>query len=223
MGAYIFGDIHGHFDEFSKLLSVIQPKKRDWIITLGDYIDRGPKSKQVIAKLIGLRNKLSMVNLRGNHEQMMIDARNSNNSFNYWMTNGGIETMKSYNLPVEFDAVSRIPKAHWDFINNQCVDIAETDRFIFVHGGLQPNLPVSQQPREVTQWTRFENAKPHSSGKVYFCGHTPQEGNKPKTKGFAVCLDTGVYFEDGWLSCLRLDDGMIMQANRFMEVRQFPL
>jgi len=191
------------------------------VITLGDYIDRGPTSKQVISRLLALRAQCNYIRIRGNHEQMMMEARKGKSDFEYWLDNGGDTTMKSYGLPTHWESLSQIPKSHWYFLDSQCVDIAETEDYIFVHGGLDPQVPIEDQSKENTHWNRFDKARPHYSGKIYFCGHTPQPNGKPTHKGFAVCLDTGVFLPDGWLSCLRLDDGMVFQTNTKGIVRKF--
>ena len=73
MKTYVFGDIHGMYDKFMNVLEQLPLNKNDLIITLGDYIDRGPDSKKVIRKLMELKRKYKTVNLYGNHEDLLLN------------------------------------------------------------------------------------------------------------------------------------------------------
>lgn len=210
------GDIHGCSTALDSLLTVIGVREDDTIITLGDYVDRGPDSQGVINRLLSLQNRCHLVALRGNHDQMMLDARNDAQARSEWLQVGGKATIASY---ATLDAV---PAAHWDFLENQCVDVWENDTHFFVHGNAYPNIPILEQPRYVLYWERFDRAKPHESGKIMICGHTSQKDGLPNNQGFAVCIDTWVH-AGMWLTCMDVGTNWIWQADIDGEPRQFPL
>ncbi len=210
------GDVHGCSMALETLLSAIDLQLEDTLVMLGDYGDRGPDTKGVLNCLIALSRNCHLVALRGNHEQMMLAARENHESLLDWEQNGGEATLQSYG------SLKSIPREHWDFIEHQCVDYWECDTHFFVHGNVYPNLPLWEQPTYKLYWGRFDNAKPHESGKIMVCGHTSQKDGLPRNLGYAVCIDTGVY-ETGWLSCLDISTGIIWQANQFRQQRQLPL
>lgn len=211
---YVIGDIHGYYKPLSIILHTIKPSKSDMVITLGDYIDRGPQSKEVIDTLINLSKKTQLVSIRGNHEQMLLDCLTDPNSdFKLWNSNGAGATFRSYGLPATRENVQYLPKSHINFFQNT-LEIAESDDYIFVHGGLDPTADLDKQNPDIVLWKRFEKAKPHKSGKCYIVGHTPVDSGIPQDKGFAIDIDTGIISTNGWLSCLTLETGAVLQVNQ---------
>lgn len=212
------GDIHGCSTAFDTLLSAVKPQPDDKIITLGDYIDRGPNSKGIIKRLIALHKTGQLVALRGNHELMMLAARFSKKEESQWRYRGGKETLVSYS---KFDKIGRlkdVPTSHWDFMENVCVDWYETDTHFFVHANVHPDLPLAQQPKQMLFWEKFGNPVAHFSGKTMICGHTSQKSGIPLNRGHAICIDTRVYSK-GWLTCLDVTSGQVWQANQAGNVR----
>src|SRR5262245_22716818 len=207
------GDIHGCSLALNNLLALVDPRPGDRIITLGDYVDRGPDSRGVLDRLLQLRAKYDLVPLRGNHEDMMLDARSGGYSEAIWLGYGGRATLASYATADSPGTLADVPERHWDFIQNVCVDWYEMDRYFFVHGGVDPELPLAEQPLETLYYEKFDAARPHGSGKTMVCGHTAQKSGVPADKGFAVCLDTWVY-GDGWLTCLDVATGRVWQADQ---------
>src|SRR6266550_3145025 len=98
MRTLAIGDIHGCNAALSALLEQVQPDPADQIIFLGDYIDRGPASRAVIDTLLELRKSCSTVFLRGNHEVMILDARDDSTKANLWQSYGGLEALISYGI-----------------------------------------------------------------------------------------------------------------------------
>jgi serine/threonine protein phosphatase 1 len=192
------------------LLKQVQPGPEDRIVFLGDYIDRGPSSREVIESLLELKKSCSPVFIRGNHEVMILDARGDLLKSNLWQSYGGLETLFSYGANYKNEAVS-IPDAHWAFLE-QTRRFFETDTHIFVHASLDPELDMDQQPEWHLYWEFFDGLKPHKSGKQIVCGHTPQRSGKIKDVGFALCLDTAAVY-GGWLTCLDLTSRKYWQAN----------
>ena len=213
------GDIHGCSVAFDTLMETVQLQPTDRIITLGDYVDRGPDSKGVIDRLIGLHHTGQLVALRGNHEIMMLDAYDYPHRLEGWLVSGGRETLASYAPSSKKNGkLDHIPDEHWNFIANICRDWWETEEHFFVHGNVNPHKPLSQQSGHDLFWTRFYHAQPHCSGKTMICGHTSQKSGQPISLGYAVCIDTWVYGK-GWLTCLDVNSGQIWQANQKGEKR----
>lgn len=219
MRTLAIADIHGCLSAFSLLLDVIKPQPKDTIITLGDYVDKGPNSKGVIDKLIALHERGQLVALKGNHELMMINARLSlEKEFDWLNNNNGKSTLLSYSQGGSEATLEDIPDDHWNFIENICLDSWETTKHIFVHANLDPNLPLNQQSEEQLFWEKFINPQPHYSGKTMICGHTSQKNGLPVNLGHGICLDTWACGE-GWLTCLDIDSGQIWQTNQQGQVR----
>jgi serine/threonine protein phosphatase 1 len=219
MRVLAIGDIHGCSKALDHLLAAFVPRRNDLLITLGDYVDRGPDSSGVIERLLGLRGKCHLVCLRGNHEQIMLDARKGHDRFTEWIHTGGHATLASYAPPgSKVGGMPDVPDAHWKFLEKQCVDWHETDTHMFVHAGVDPELPLEDQPEVMLRWERFRNPKPHLSGKIMVCGHTSQKSGTPKNFGHAICIDTDVC-RKGWLTCYEITTGYIWQARQNGELR----
>ncbi len=216
MRVLAIGDIHGCSKAFDTLLEVVKPQPHDRIITLGDYVDRGPDSKGVIDRLIGLNYTGQLISLRGNHEIMMQEAYAHPHRLEGWLACGGRETLASYGISSKkkgLFGIDNIPDDHWHFLANICRDWWETEDHFFVHGNVNPHRPLSQQSSQDLFWTRFYHAQPHYSGKTMICGHTSQKSGEPISLGYAVCIDTWVYGK-GWLTCLDVNSGQIWQTNQ---------
>src|SRR5437016_5354243 len=145
MRTLAIGDIHGCNTALACLLRTVQPGREDQIIFLGDYIDRGPGSREVIDALLDLRKTCSTVFLRGNHEAMILEARESFLQADIWQSYGGLETLFSYGANYSRDWASAIPDNHWAFIENT-LPFYETANHIFVHACLDPDLDLCDQP-----------------------------------------------------------------------------
>ncbi len=201
------GDIHGCDTALKTMLDTVQPTAEDTIITLGDYVDRGPDSRAVIQTLLDFRTTHQLIHLMGNHEIQMIRALEAKHHMQRFLDPmcGGQDTLDNYG-----GSFKNIPDDHWEFITSAKL-YHETDTHIFVHAGLEPNTPVDQQDSETYYYKRFYEAKPHQSGKPFICGHTIQ-GDLPTNLGHAICLDTCAY-GGGWLTALDVESGTCWQTN----------
>jgi serine/threonine protein phosphatase 1 len=219
MRVLAIGDIHGCSVALRTLLAAVAPEPEDRIVTLGDYVDRGPDSRGVLDQLIALRGTGTLIPLRGNHEVMMLAARDGCD-VPLWLTCGGRETLWSYGAPFpDPEELKRVPAEHWYFMEHDCRDWYETPTHFFVHASAEPDIPLDEQPDSALHWERFESAGPHCSGKIMVCGHTQQREGVPRNLGHAVCIDTSCY-TGRWLTCLDVETAMYWQANEQGEVRK---
>ncbi|HUS35134.1 MAG TPA: metallophosphoesterase family protein [Verrucomicrobiae bacterium] len=215
---FAIGDIHGCHIALVTLLDTVQPQPDDLVVFLGDYIDRGPGSREVVETLLGLDQKFKVEFLRGNHEVMILDARYNFEKSVFWLSYGGKEAVQSYGANPKALWQSEIPKSHWNFFH-QTRRFFETDETIFVHACLNPELDMKDQSDDLLFWEDFSQLrKEHISGKRVICGHTLQRSKEIANRGFAVCIDTGAFF-GGWLTCLETTSGEWWQANEAGECR----
>lgn len=196
------------------MIETIKPNAEDLIVTLGDYVDRGPDSKGVIDYLMDFQKSHKLVHLMGNHEIQMIRALETRQDRDRFLSDlcGGKDTLDSYG-----GSFDDIPEEHWEFIKSAEL-YHELENHILVHAGLVSETPVDMQDQETYYYQRFYSQKPHISGKTIICGHTIQ-GDLPNNQGYAVCLDTCAY-GGGWLSALDLDSGKIWQTNEQGQSRE---
>lgn len=213
------GDIHGHLEALLALEDLVPFREDDTLVFLGDYVDRGPHSKGVIEWLIERQPRGNVVTLLGNHDLMMRDAPEDDGVLDSWVVFGGDKTLLSYR-PSEDKAVqfSDIPDEHWGFLRS-CPLWHETASHIFVHAGVQPARPMSEQSETTMLWEKLSDPQPHFSGKTVVVGHTAQRFGWPFDAGHTICIDTWIY-GDGWLTCLDVDSREIWQANKEGETRR---
>ena len=199
------------------MMEVVNPKREDLVVTLGDYVDRGPQSCGVIETLLEMKETHNLVTLMGNHEIQMIRALETRQDQERFLSGicGGQDTLDSYGGGFE-----DVPESHWEFIRATKL-YHELQDYILVHAGVESNLPVDQQDQETYYYQRFYCQRPHQSGKTVVCGHTIQ-GDLPTNLGYAICLDTCA-FGGGWLSGLDLDTGRIWQTNEAGQSREMEL
>lgn len=201
---FAIGDIHGCYD---KLLSLMEKIDIDWgldkMIFLGDYIDRGPDSYEVVEYLIGLKKQHSnIVFLKGNHEEMLENYLSGKNRWGY-LHDGGQQTLDSYIKHRKERFGSPIPQEHLDFFHS-LVLFHETDHYVFVHAGVKKGIPLKKQTSEDLLWIRdpFVRSKADFGRRVVF-GHTPF--SEPLVEANKIGIDTGAVFNNR-LTCVRLPD-----------------
>lgn len=216
MRTLAIGDIHGCFRALDSLASFAAFASDDRIVTLGDYVDRGPDSRRVIEWLIDRDNKGGLIALRGNHELMMLAARESERRFNEWIACGGDAVLASYGT----DCLDDIPQEHWQFLSKSLRSHFRTETHFFVHANAYPEIPIEEQPDFMLYWESFDSPAPHESGLTMVCGHTPQRNGVPLSIGHAICIDTWACGR-GWLTCLDVDSGYCWQSNESGSTRRF--
>jgi serine/threonine protein phosphatase 1 len=213
------GDIHGAFQALTALAAFVPFRPEDVLVTLGDYVDCGPKSAAVLDWLLAHKESGHLVALRGNHELMMLAARKGGDHLKEWLYCGGNKTLASYSPRKDGGSLADVPKAHWQFLEEDTRAWFEIETHFFVHANAYPHCPLKDQPDYMLYWEFFNDwVAPHESGKVMVCGHSGQRSGKPKNLGHAVCIDTRAY-ADGWLTCLDVVTGKYWQANQRGETR----
>lgn len=202
------GDIHGCDVALETLLTILSITSADTVVVLGDAVDRGPGSRQVVERLLALAEDCRLVFVLGNHEQMMLDSLGGRGPVQAWLRYGGMATLSSYD-----DDPRKIPAAHLDFLRSG-LDYWETDRELFIHANLDPNVPLEGQDAEWLRWTHLSGGEiPHPSGKRIVCGHTPQKSGLPLAFPGWTCIDTYAC-GTGWLTGLDVGSDEYYQANQ---------
>ena len=192
------GDIHGCLKSIEALWASITEYKDAKFIFVGDYIDRGPDSKGVIDFLIKAESERDCTFLRGNHEQMLLDAID-HGTIEHWLINGGDSTLLSYGDDLK---TSNIPETHLNFFRKTKLYL-NTEDYFFSHAGAPPNMSIkksieSPKMHDYFLWGREHlNALETSWEKTVVFGHTPRAFpiRKPRMLG----IDTGcVYNQVGY-------------------------
>jgi serine/threonine protein phosphatase 1 len=216
---YAIGDVHGRADLLARTFARIdadlasQPA-RALELLVGDYIDRGPASRQVIDHLIRRRKTRKMVCLKGNHEALLLGFLANPELLEDWQRCGGLETLMSYGIvpAVNADrgaqmrlaaALGRtLPGSHRSFLANLRTSFVCGD-FFFVHAGVRPGVPLYQQRELDLLWIR-EDFLLHERafGKIIVHGHTPVR--EPELHANRINIDTGA-FATGRLTCLVIE------------------
>ncbi|MBB4017860.1 MULTISPECIES: metallophosphoesterase [Chelatococcus] len=217
---YCIGDIHGRADLLARVLAAVAEDLRGHdgevaLVTLGDYVDRGPDTAQVLDMLAaGPLPGITFHPLIGNHEVMLLSARMGSGDAMAWLTNGGDATLASYGIdwrslapergfPELADVLRRrMPQGHVDFLRRCALTHAAGD-YLFVHAGIRPGVPLAQQrPEDLVGIRRpfLDAAQLHE--KVVVHGHTIVE--TPEVCRNRIGIDTGAYASDV-LTCLCLE------------------
>ena len=237
-GRRIFiGDIHGHYDGLMGLLDSIAPTEADRVYFLGDLIDRGPSSAQVLQFV----RQSGYQSLLGNHEQLLLEAfpggQASAPALQAWLYSGGQSTLTSYENPSAL-----LEQLEWISTLPTYLDLGN---IWLVHAGVHPDMAIEDQSTQEFCWIRdtfHSSAQPYFEDKLILTGHTitftfpgVSAGALVKGNGW-LDLDTGAYHpKSGWLTALSVDteetltdpllaEQVVHQINVFShEVRSLPL
>lgn len=212
------GDVHGHYDGLMRLWEAIAPGPSDEVYFVGDLIDRGPKSSQVIEFV---QHHASGC-VRGNHEQLLMDSfigKGVNlSTLQGWLYSGGQATLSSYGGAID------VLMEHLDWMKSLPLYIDLKDLWL-VHAGVNPHLPISSQSSYELCWIRdtFHSSEtPYFTDKLILTGHTitftfpgVEPGQLVQGRGW-LDIDTGVYHpKSGWLTALDWENQMVYQVNVF--------
>lgn len=217
---YAVGDIHGRDDLFEKMVERIRSDsapqgERPVIVLLGDYVDRGASSRQVLDRILELEQSdwCNLVVLLGNHEETLINFLSDASFGPAWVEYGASATLASYGVQapamrtdpevweqVREDLAAAIPSSHIDLLGRMRLTYRDGDYF-FVHAGVRPDVPLELQGAEDFLWIRgaFLQSK-RACDYVVVHGHTPAED--AANDRWRVGLDTGAY-ATGTLSAMR--------------------
>jgi len=201
MSRYIvITDIHGELNKLESVLSKIETRIDDIFVFLGDYIDRGPDSKGVVDKVIDISKNFETITLIGSHEYALLHANIDYYNYLFW-NYGGPATVKSYGGKFE-----NILAIHGDFYRNLKF-YHLTERYLFVHAGIDPRYSLEDQSEEDLVYIRsaFYKNKHNLKQKIIF-GHTEFEA--PLVQEDKICIDLGCgKYKDAKLCALILDNG----------------
>lgn len=212
MKTFAIGDIHGCLPALRALLQAMDPAQDDVIVFLGDYVDRGPDVSGTFEFLMDLAKTHRCIFLRGNHEVMMKQATMGSDTFDFWHRNGGRETLLSYGITKYSNWSDQVIQEHWTFMDHSEAYYEDESR-IFVHAGVEPSVPISEQTEEIMFWQKIKDVpQPHISGKTVICGHTAQKDGRIGFWGHTICIDTYAY-GGAWLTALDCDSGEYLQAS----------
>ncbi|MEO1013772.1 MAG: metallophosphoesterase family protein [Pseudomonadota bacterium] len=223
---YAIGDVHGRVDLLDAMIARInsapstKPKR---LVFLGDYVDRGPASAEVIQRLISLqKEEPKTVLLKGNHEAALLSFLEDPDRHDAWLEWGGVETMESYRVerplaraPGDLAAElrDRMPDAHLRFLRGLRLSYEAGD-YYFVHAGIRPGVALCDQDERDLLWIReaFHNAPASARPeKTIVHGHHPTR--KPLDQGWRIGVDTGAVWS-GALSAVEIDG----PSRRFISV-----
>lgn len=205
------GDIHGCSAALDSLLEAVAPDAADTVVTLGDYIDRGPDSRGVVDRLVELSQHTRLVPLQGNHEEMMFDVLQGRAPYQNWLSHGGVATLDSFGFDGSFDFLTAEQQAFFDSL----VDYFETDTHFFVHANYDPQLPLNEQTVDVIRWRSLRDLipDPHISGRIAVVGHTANRKGRIYNFGHVIGLDTYCY-GGGTLTAMDVTSGEVWQATQ---------
>jgi serine/threonine protein phosphatase 1 len=207
---YAIGDVHGCLDQLLELEDRIAAdglgiEGEKWLVTLGDHIDRGPHSADVIEHVMGPAPAgFRRFSLMGNHEAMLLDFLADPQAHAYYLDEGGLETFASYRSSRwqgEIGADDLIPERHRRFVESLPVYLA-LPGWLFVHAGIRPGVALAQQSDEDLLWIRAPFLSSQLTGGLRVVhGHTP--GREIVVTAHRIDVDTQC-FASGKLSAVRV-------------------
>jgi len=175
---YAVGDVHGRLDLLERAfnrIAVHAGARSHRVVMLGDYVDRGPDSSGVVAFLMRRQAEADVVCLKGNHEDMLLRTlAGEDGALRAWLANGGLETLRSYRARADSDLRGALPETHVDWLSRLPLTARDPHR-IFVHAGLEPDLPLELQDEATLLWIRgpFLRAPAQAFEAHVVHGHTP--------------------------------------------------
>ena len=188
---YVIGDIHGLDDLLSAALAEITARARGQagvIIALGDYVDKGPQSRQVIERLLpGIGGGWNFVALKGNHDAMMVEGLRNPSKLTRWLEKGGDAALASYG-----GDPAAVPQAHIAWLDQLPLTHVDAHR-LYVHAGVEPGVPLDRQSETTLLWKRYPKGQPDGFGELHVVhGHDNDPGGPLLYQG-RTNLDTAAW------------------------------
>ncbi|MGD1968516.1 MAG: metallophosphoesterase family protein [Desulfobacterales bacterium] len=207
---FAVGDIHGCYEKLFALMDKLPvDMARDQLLFIGDYIDRGPSSIEVLDYLIDLKKRSpGIIFLKGNHEDMLQKYLNGSDRFTY-LLNSGQQTLDAYLNNKDRSDNYPVPSAHLDFLNTLQM-YYQTEDYIFVHAGLREKVPLESQQEVDMLWIRDEFIySDYDFGRRVVFGHTPFK--EPLVQPNKIGIDTGAVYGNQ-LTCVQLPEMIFFSA-----------
>jgi serine/threonine protein phosphatase 1 len=208
------GDIHADSVRLSALLRKLDNRR---LVFLGDYVDHGPNSREVIEILIQIASReQNAVFLSGNHEIGLLAFLAGKLSFLEYAWMGGLSTIRSYigkaNNNVRSELLAAIPRRHCEFLSS-CRAFFETDQFLACHAGINPACPERRDLREIVlgRHSSLFNGNVRLN-KLVICGHYLQTTMTPFVGDCVICLNTGCGTIEGPMTALLYPEMSFLQA-----------
>ncbi|MGD9055358.1 MAG: metallophosphoesterase family protein [Desulfobacterales bacterium] len=201
---FAVGDIHGCYEKLCALMDKIPLNmEQDQLLFIGDYIDRGPGSIEVLDYLIDLKRRLpGIIFLKGNHEDMLQNYLDGNDRFTY-LLNSGQQTLDAYLNKQDVSEDYPVPSAHLEFLSELRL-YYQTENYIFVHAGMRDKVPLESQLENDLLWIRDEFIySDYYFGKPVVFGHTPFK--EPLVQTNKIGIDTGAVYGNR-LTCVQLPE-----------------
>jgi serine/threonine protein phosphatase 1 len=218
---FVIGDIHGKANALNEVLDLADFNDDvDQLITLGDIVDGGEQTFDVVDRLLHIKDR---IDIRGNHDEWFVGWINSDPRIIYvnylWQNQGGYATQRSYDYNV-----LKIPEEHKDLFRNQVLYYIDNKNNIFVHGGFNPEIMIEFQEPETIMWDRdlikYAREQPVAGYNKVYVGHTSVQWykkkatpNLPLTFNNLVMMDCG----GGWtgrLAMLNVDNHAEIYASK---------
>lgn len=247
MNTYVIGDIHGAYKALVQVFERTPLEKGDTIISLGDIADGWSETYECVELLLKMKEDYNMIFIKGNHDDVFLDWMIKGVHPWYWLQ-GAKETAESYirhaERPIEVYphmggyniTLSNIdiPESHQKFFKEQILKYIDEDNNLFVHGGFNRHMHISEQVKDVLVWDRdlwyaalsFKQVNPDSKFKMkdnfkdVFIGHTATvnwKTDKPMNAANIWNLDTGAGFS-GKLTCMNVKTKEYYQSDLVQEL-----
>lgn len=169
---FAIADLHGRYDLLLAAIDRIELSRHSGgtIVFMGDYVDRGPQSAQIIERLMNGPSdpkRWKWICLQGNHEEIMLTCLLANGlAGQYWMPNGGGATLQSYGAQPGIliqDALTLVPQSHIDWLKSLPLIHVDKHR-VFVHAGVDETIPLDEQIAHTMQWMLYPDGYTHGHG-----------------------------------------------------------
>lgn len=200
------GDVHGRLDLVEKLwaqidaASRLSSARRRTLVFVGDYVDRGLQSRELIDRLLKGFTGFETVFLKGNHDDTLLQFLADPTIGEAWRNFGGLETLSSYGVAhtqgknwsqTRSEFAAALPRAHLEFFKNLKLHVTVGD-YLFVHAGVKPRVSLEEQSETDLLWIREEFLESTVNfGRIVVHGHTPTDA--PVVRANRIGIDTGAY------------------------------